>query len=318
MTTLTEEELFASGTEAPASSIDEDQEPIKEPTEEAKPESQEEPKAEEPKAEETKAEGGEAKAESKDEPKGESPLSTEARGILRDLLDERERRQKAEQEREAAARAAQEALARVQAMERLLASKSEQHRPDPIDPLADPQGALSQTKAELAREMSTGLMELSLETAQATFGPDTVRKAFEEILTEVAAGRRQDYDLIMQSPATVGPNLVRWYQKREREREIGPDLDAYVQKKREEALSDKQFLAKAFEAALQDETFLAKAVEAARAKADPSRPNTTVQLPPSIARAQGTPANSGGSETGAMTEEELFEFGTRRRRKSAA
>lgn len=278
---------------------------------------------------ETSSPASEPEAKVEEPPEGKEPVTAEQpapaeaqseqpprdaaqRGLLRDLLDEREKRQNAERQADEFKRQAEEFNRRLVAFEQKLAQP--QPKPEPIDAIADPAGALQQAVAQIQSDTDTRFLTMSMAGAEYRHGPEKVQAAFQDLMGDLMGGDRSGYNRIMASH-DPGEALMRWHRDRQERREIGPDLNAFVARKREEALNEPDFLAKVQEKLLADPTFLAKAVQAATAQASGSsaagtRPNTLTRMPPSMVRTPG-PAPSSDQPLGAMTEEDLWNEATR-------
>lgn len=224
--------------------------------------------------------GGQEQPQPKPEPEKDHRIP------IRELLDERDRRQAAEREK-------QELLQRLAAYERQ--HQQPPQRPDPIaDPDAyaeymdDTMGGRIQSAAEEARMAA---VNLAFDLAVDQHGQEAVDTAMGAL---EATGDRA---LAASIKNAVNPAkaLMKWHSRHKAQAEVGDDLDGYLARKREEWLSDPAVR----------EQVLAKAREEAG-----GRSSTSVTDLPSLNRVPG----NAGSRPG-TTEPEVFQsaFGARRR-----
>jgi hypothetical protein len=168
-------------------------------------------------------------------PKEERP---DHRIPLTELLNEREKRQRAEQERAAIQQQYYQMQQQLQAM---------QQPQEPIDIFANPEAytqSIEQTMSSRLRAMEGNF---SLRLASYKHG-DTFQEAWQEMVGRTQAGDDSIRQQVLQSP-DPGETLVQLYQREKVVKEVGPDPTAYRNKVREDALNDPEFLAKALEKA---------------------------------------------------------------------
>jgi hypothetical protein len=212
-----------------------------------------------------------------EQPKEEKP---DHRIPLVELLNEREKRQRAEQERAVLEQNLWQLQQQLQAL---------QQPQEPIDPLTDPdrwQQSLNQSWEEKFRSMEANF---SLRLAHYKHG-DLFMEAFRDVTSRPLNDpiRQQ----VIQSP-DPGETLVALYQKEKLMKEVGPDPQAFIQKKLEEALNDPQFLAKALE----------KAKGVAK-----TQPTQKIDLPPSLNKVAAA-ANVQGDDD--VSDRGLYAYATR-------
>src|SRR5262245_28739328 len=179
---------------------------------------------------------------------------------LRELLDEREKRQQAAQESE-------RLRAQNEYMNSLLMQRSTPtQQPTQAPPAADisscenPDAFLAaridpywqQARAEIMnirQQLAADKEAISRERAVEKFGEATVDAAFAELAQQMQMGQAQhDYQRIMSSAHPFG-ELVRWHQQQTNFREVGADPNAWLEKKLEERMNDPAFQAKVIERA---------------------------------------------------------------------
>jgi hypothetical protein len=235
----TDEELFTQ-------TADETQSDEAEKVEETKP------------AEEEKVE--EAVEEEKTKPEANAETQAPHMVPLRELLDEREKRQQAQAQYEAmqAHLAQQQALAQQEQA----AQQGQQAMPDIFEnpefyqqAIAQMQQWPAQIQAQMQQQMNQQLAmqrhelmgEASLQRAQAS-DPDTFNAAWGELENRSQSGDNtwRHQVLTSQNP---GETLVALYKREHVAAEVGNDPDAYVNKRLEELKQDPKFLQEVLEAA---------------------------------------------------------------------
>lgn len=223
-----------------------------------------------------------------EQPKEEKP---DHRIPLTELLNEREKRQRAEQERaqyEQSFRRLQQQLDEMQ--------KPKQEFPDFF---AEPQSlqayidqTLAQRESKWQQEFKAAVANMSLQRAHDKYG-DTFMEAYQDVISRpITDPIRQQ---VINSP-DPGQTLVQLYKRERTVALVGDDPQAFVQKALDEALNDPEFLAKAIE----------------RAKAQAGSTQATqnkIDLPPSLNKASGS---SRHLETGDMSDGSLYAFATQR------
>lgn len=191
------------------------------------------------------------------------PTEQDHRVPLRELLDERERRQDLQRQLNHAA--AQ------------LRQRTEQPKEAP-DPFADPNAFLDHRLNPLKQELGSQVEQVrdgfSKLMAIEKHGEEAVTTAFAELSRQMESGGGQyDYARIMRSQHPYG-ELVKWHNTFQTQQKIGGDLDGFLAKREEELLNDDGFMAKVAERL--------RAKASGQPAANGSRPATTVQLPPSL------------------------------------
>lgn len=145
----------------------------------------------------------------------------------------------------------------------------QQAQPEPIDPFADPNGFAQSIQSNFESRLQALQLEQSLKFASFAH-KDVFSEAYSAFVDHAHKTRDQaTYQRVMSSP-DPGEALVNWFKERKTLAELGgTDVNAWLEKKREEWLKDP---------AVQ-----AKVIEAFKATAQPS--NNLTQLPPSLSRA---------------------------------
>lgn len=197
--------------------------------------------------------------------------------------------------REAAERRAHDALSRATEYERQLAAMRQQQapKPEPVDPWADLPGALQQNRSEFSQTVSQVRLEARFEQSEMLMRDKLGDEKFND-LRQWGLERSKDpaFEAKIMNSRHPWSEVARLRQQEDVLSKVGGDVDA--------------FRAKILEDALKDQTFLGKAVEAFRGQ---SRPQTTVQIPPSINRQ--TSAASPHEEQGDMSDASLFAYAKR-------
>lgn len=215
----------------------------------------------------------------------ESVTTGDHRVPLRELLDEREKRQAAALESERL-RQQNEHMSRLLMQPQFVQPQQPQGQQQPAGPEPsiwdNPEAYLAarinpywqQAQAEIMqiREQLFAEKEaMSRERAIDKFGDEAVDAAFNDLAQHMQAGHAlHDYARIMQSPHPFG-ELMRWHQTQVNEREVGGDLNGWLERKLEERMNDP--------------AFQAKVIERARSGSQQQQGGSTVKLPPSLSRA---------------------------------
>lgn len=162
---------------------------------------------------------------------------------LRELLDERDRRQQAARENEALRR-------QVQEFQR--AQQQQQPRPEFWEqPENNIDYRIQQALQPYAQQLVAQRETFARALAETQHGSDKVSAAFKDISDRINSGdpsARFDYQRIMSEPNPYSA-LVDLHKQRQTIAEIGSDPAAYKAKALDEALKDPAFLARALEAA---------------------------------------------------------------------
>lgn len=217
---------------------------------------------------------------------------------LREVNDAREAAERRAQQAEAERQAFQQQMAELQRQVQSFQKPQEQ-----VDPWQDLPGHIQQTLSPYDRRLnaieSSTAFKMSRLTAMVEHGKENVLEMEKYIEQEQRSNNPQLRMLGVQMQNSDDPVGVamQWYQRDKLLKETGGDLSSYKNKMLEDALKDP--------------AFLAKAVEAVKAQTGQpgARPQTTVQLPPSINRA--TSAGSPHEESGDLSDRSLYAFATR-------
>lgn len=223
-------------------------------------------KPEEPRDEDA-VEAREPEAEQSPEPEadtlGDEPPAEKHHIPLAEYLSTRERAQKAEAEREAERQ-------RSAAFEReLQALRQEQSKPkpEPIDPIEDPQGWQKQQLSTVEESMQNMQANFSQMLAERHYGKGVVDDAFQWILTRPA----HEQQAVKFARDPYG-EMVERKKQADTLAEIGTDPSAYRERLKSEFMKDPEFVSAVMAAAK------------AEAGARPDRHET--RLPPSLNRQQ--------------------------------
>jgi hypothetical protein len=165
----------------------------------------------------------------------------------------------------------------------------QQEKPSKPDPLLDPDGYAAAIREEIRQEALNERREESLQRA-ADSNPDEFKEAY------AAAQKAIDPALKarMQSSRDPGKTLLEWHRENKTKAEIGNDLAAYNQRKREEALNDPEFRKAA----------MAKWAAEAQPLTN-GRPN--VELPPSLSNASRSSTSLASTVGNDLSDEGLWE-----------
>ena len=200
--------------------------------------------------------------------------------------------------REAAERRFNDEVAARQNLERQLAEIRQQNQPkaEPIDIFTDPDAAFKQRLSPVEEQMRTMQANFNLRASKAEAIAGHGKAAVDEMEKALGEAMRsgqpdmQTLSVQMRNSDDPVGVAMNWYQRDKLVKETGGDLSAFKTN------------------LLKDPTFLAQALEAAKAQASGqspgTRPNTVVQLPPSINRA--TSAASPHDEAGDLSDKSLY------------
>lgn len=233
----------------------------------------------------------------KDQPENRVPL--------RELLDEREKRQSWESKYNSEIPALRQ---QVEHLSRLVGQQRQQPPVPPKDPAAPPPNLFEQPEEYLNTWAAPWVEALqgagqridrvnhfwSHKFATEKHGEDAINAAAAELTTLVRSGQGQhEYQRIMSSPDPYG-ELMAWHNDVKVKREVGNDPKAWLDKQLEERMRDPAFQAKVLE--------LARATATQQPPANGGRPN--VQLPPSLS---SVPAAAGReADAGSLNDEDLY------------
>ncbi len=204
---------------------------------------------------------------------------------LRELLDERDKRQALQRQ--------------IEELRRQIPAKEAPKAPEFWE---QPEGSIDhrvqQAVQPLVQELIMQREQTSRALAAMKHGEDKVNEAFEDMKARIQAGDQSaqfDYQRVMAQPNQYDA-LVQLHQQRKALSEIGNDPNAY----REKLLAE----------ALNDQAFLAKALEAAKAKAS-SNPSVVSFTAP---KSKGLPsisnvgaAGSVGGNTADISDDDMFD-----------
>ncbi|CAL8974451.1 hypothetical protein RHODGE_RHODGE_03318 [Rhodoplanes serenus] len=234
------------------------------------------------------------KAEPAPEPSAPEPQPRDQdhRVPLRELLDERERRQTL------AAEIAEERRQR-ETLQRQIAEmqRASQPRPHTPDIFEDPHGFIGQVEQRFEERLRAQEANFSLRLAHRQYGEE-FEAAYESLIKAGHAGDRIAVQRVM-AAADPGEAVVKWHRERQMVEKTGGDLDGYLKKREEELLSDPEFLKRVGEKLR------------AQQASTPGRPAPVVNLPPSLSRTpSAAPAASDGGDD--MSDAGLFRHAVRR------
>ncbi|MEN6449098.1 MAG: hypothetical protein ABFC96_01280 [Thermoguttaceae bacterium] len=228
----------------------------------------------------------------------------EHRVPLRELLDEREKRQEASRQMAELQRQYAEMQRQMEAL---------RNPQQPVDLLTDPQRFQETIEQRFERQQREFDQRIRLHGINTSFSfaarqhGEEFQKAFaalEEVAAPHKGGDTMLRDRIVNSP-DPGEAVMQWYRSQQILRESGGDLTAY----REKLLNEQKALL------LKDPEFLAEAMKAARAaaQANPTiRPGNPTGLP-SLTRKTAAASNDDGDDND-MSDGELFRTSLGRRR----
>jgi hypothetical protein len=142
-------------------------------------------------------------------------------GLLKALLDERDRRQDAARK-----------LERYEQQER--EAKSREQRPALSERLfSDPEGTIEELKREITAPLHQTIAQLQLDQdfsrAEGRHG-ERFQQAWGEWYETVKDGKDAATYFAVMNSASPGEALVQWYNRATRDREVGDDLDAFRQR----------------------------------------------------------------------------------------
>ena len=160
---------------------------------------------------------------------------------LSELIDERFRRQRAEDERDRAVQMLQERDRRD-----LAARQAAQQRRTMPDLISDPDGFAEYIRqdtesrgTEIERAVQRRLVDMTFEDAAEQFGEE-FENAFQALRGEIAEGDSRMRDRIVNAP-NPGKALMRWHRERAAMQEVGGDLAGYRERVLADALKDPEF-----------------------------------------------------------------------------
>lgn len=254
----------------------------------------------EPSAQEDPVAEADTKPQEQQEPPAQTPPEQDHRVPLRELLDERERRQQVAREMEEMRRQNADFQRQLQEL------RNPQH---PIDVLSDPQAFTETIEQRLQRQQQEFDQRLRVHSINTSFSfaarqhGEEFQKAFaalEEVAAPNKGGDLMLRDRIVNSP-DPGEAVMQWFRSRQILEESGGDLNAY----RERLLKEER------ERLAKDPEFRKQVMEGLRAEAA-TRPPITQS--PSLNRAPAAASNAGDDERD-MSDAELFSYASRPRRR---
>ena len=231
-------------------------------------------------------------------PQAPAPPPADHRVPLRELLDERERRQRIEAEAAQMRNAWQQmmwqqqqaaAAAQAQQMPQTIFDNPDFYlRENVINPI------LQQGRMEFLRMKD----EWSREMAESQPGGEQAVSAALSDLGKIRQTPHGQYvfEQIMSSRHPYGA-LVKWHNQARMQQQIGPDPRAWLQKQQEQWMNDPKVRAE-----------MVKRIQADQQNGGSGRP-PTVNLPPSLSSMPG--ASAGRDEQGDLSDASLYSFATR-------
>lgn len=165
---------------------------------------------------------------------------------LSELIDERLRRQRAEDERDRAVSALQERDRREAAARREAEQRQAAERRQIPDLITDPDGFAEYVRqdtearaGEVERAVQRRIVDMTFEEAREA-APQEFDAAFEALRNEVRDGDNRNRDRIVNAP-NPGRALMRWHRDRAAMAEVGGDLKAYRERVLADAMKDPEF-----------------------------------------------------------------------------
>lgn len=216
---------------------------------------------------------------------------------LAEHLSVRERAQAAE-------RRAQELEQRLAYLERQqFEARQKPADEEPVDPWADPNAYISRQIEPLQRGQEAIVDRFSRALAVREFGAEAVSGALAELEGRMRSDpqARFEYQRIMASDLPYH-ELVTWHKRQSALKEIGDDPSAYREKLRQELLKDPEFVKQAIASVRQPP---------AGGQASQHRPETKIQLPPSLGRSTAAANNEVGRDDAELSDRELFQMAMR-------
>lgn len=171
-----------------------------------------------------------------------------------------------------------------------------QHKPqEPVDPYADLPGYIKQSVGPVETQFQQLAANLTLRASKAeavaVFGKDAVTE-MESAIEKAMRERNPEMPLLraqMQNSDDPVGVAMQWHQRNKLVQETGGDVNAYKEKLQDELLKDP--------------AFQAKVIEAIKGQ-NGSKPNSTVQIPPSLSKVGA--AASPHDDPGSMADRDLY------------
>lgn len=234
----------------------------------------------------------------------DQPAQPQHQVPLAELLNTRERAQKAERELEDARRA----IAEIQRHQQ--AAQQQRQPQGPPDQFQDPEGYtnwIRQDRQALQQTVEQHIQALKLDWderfARMQHGDlyDEAQKAFLEEAGPNGFGGLKNPALVAQVMASQSPNsaVVDWYKREKTLKEFGSDPSAYKQKLRQELLADEAFRSEVIEAIK----------SGVSAQPQGQRPQNVTRLPSLNRQASAASQNDADLDG---SEEAIFRYGSRR------
>lgn len=204
---------------------------------------------------------------------------------LRELLDERDRRQHFERE--------------IEKLQRQIAEMQRASQPKPQTPdiFENPNGFVESVEDRIERRFREQEANFALKLAHREHGKE-FETAYENLIRAGHNGDRASVQSVL-SARDPGEALMRWHKQRVLVEKTGGDLDGFLKKREDELLDNPEFLK--------------RVAEKLRAQAGGVQSNTrpAVNLPPSLSRIAPAAPQSGGSDDD-MSDRDLLRASLRR------
>jgi hypothetical protein len=216
---------------------------------------------------------------------------TDARVPSWRLAEESSRRREAEQN----LAAVQNEIRQMQMQ--LAQMRQPQAQAEPVDPFADPQGFAQSIQGSFEAKLKEMQLQQSLQFARFAH-KDVFDEAYSAFVDHAHKTRDQaTYQRVMSS-SDPGEALVSWFKERQTLNELGgTDVNAWLEKKREEWLKDP--------------ATQAKVIEAFKATQGAAQPNSSItQIPPSLSKV--TAAQQAYSEDGDASGQGVYNYAKKR------
>lgn len=306
MSKLTEEDIFDSATLAdlppepaapaePAPEPETSATPEPEPAEPATPEPQPEPVAAPTEPEPTEP------SEPAPQP-GEAPRPP-PRVPLREVQEERRKRQEAEAAAETLRREMAELKGLVQGLQagrQTAPQPQQQPQPQPVDFFVDPDAALQQRLTPVQQAIQAQREQFSQLMAEQQYGKETVQEAYKAFANTRQTDPAFEAQLQrMMSDRHPYERLVEWHKRQKAVQEVGDDPNAWFERRLAEMAQQPDFLAR-FAPQMQTQAVQNAATGAVTPVVSPPKPAASI---PSLTRAAGSP---GSAAPGPVTEEDIF------------
>jgi hypothetical protein len=162
----------------------------------------------------------------------ESTPNISAAGVLRELMDERDKRQALERQ-----------------LNEYLVRQKPADAPDPfLNPEQFAQTQIQTAIAPIDQRLTVALARINFAEARAVHGAELAEKAYQEFDKAMPEMTPAERATVMGAPNPFVA-AVAWMRRRDALVEVGDDVGAYRERLREELLKDPEFLGRAIEAA---------------------------------------------------------------------